>query len=209
MKGMAAETPLRSLLRWSRWVLLSTGLVLLGYCAYVVADAWWFQGRESRRLLSLIEGAKGGRVDTRYVKGPSPPPRPEASMMHGLIGRLDIGRLDLSVMVMEGFDGKTLRRGAGHIPGTALPGQPGNVGISAHRDTFFRPLRNIRAGDVITFTTLDGEYQYKVVSTKVVSPRDVSVLDSTGGEVLTLVTCYPFYYVGAAPERFVVRAVRF
>ena len=130
-------------------------------------------------------------------------------MMHGLVGRIDIARLGVSVMVMEGFDGKTLRRGAGHIPGTALPGQAGNVGISAHRDTFFRPLRNVRAGDVISVTTLDGEYQYRVVSTKVVSPRDVSVLDSTGGEVLTLVTCYPFYYVGAAPERFIVRAVRF
>lgn len=196
MKATVGETPRKVFLRWSWWVLLSAGVALLGYCAYVIADAWWFQERESRTLELTL-------------KAPGPPPRPDASMMHGLIGRIDIGRLGVSVMVLEGFDGKTLRRGAGHIPGTALPGQPGNVGISAHRDTFFRPLRNIRGGDVITVTTLDGEYQYKVVSTKIVSPRDVSVLNPTGGEELTLVTCYPFYYVGAAPERFIVRAVRF
>ncbi len=206
---MVAETPLKAFLRWSRLVLLSNGLALLGYCAYVVVDAWWFQGSEARRLQSLIEGARARRADLRYVKVPGPPSQPEAMMMHGLVGRIDIARLGVSVMVLEGFDGKTLRRGAGHIPGTALPGQAGNVGISAHRDTFFRPLRNIRAGDVISVTTLDGQYQYKVETTKVVSSKDVSVLAATGSEVLTLVTCYPFYYVGAAPERFVVRAVRF
>jgi sortase A len=128
--------------------------------------------------------------------------------MSGLIGRIEIARLGLSVMIMEGDDGKTLRRAAGHVPGTALPGQPGNVGITAHRDTFFRPLRNIQMDDVITLTTLQGEYRYRVVSTKVVSPQDVEVLDSTGGEILTLVTCYPFYFVGAAPNRFIVRAER-
>jgi sortase A len=87
-----------------------------------------------------------------------------------------------------------------------LPGQLGNVGIAGHRDTFFRPLRNIRQGDMIALTTLEGEYRYRVVSTSVVSPSEVSVLRPTGEEVLTLVTCYPFYYVGSAPERFIVRA---
>jgi sortase A len=209
MKVTVGKTPLRAVLRWARWILLSTGLGLLGYCAYVAVDAWWFQGRESRMLERILKARKAADVDLQYVKAPGPPPRPGVSMMHGLIGRIDIARLGVSVMVMEGFDGKTLRRGAGHIPGTALPGQQGNVGISAHRDTFFRPLRNIQAGDVMTVTTLDGEYEYRVVSTKVVSPSDVSVLNPTGGEVLTLVTCYPFYYAGAAPERFIVRAVRF
>jgi sortase A len=92
--------------------------------------------------------------------------------------------------------------------GTALPGQRGNVGIAAHRDTFFRPLRNIQRDDVIVLTTLRGEYRYRVVSTKVVSPYDVEVLNSDGTEILTLVTCYPFYFVGSAPERFIVRAER-
>jgi sortase A len=128
--------------------------------------------------------------------------------MSGLIGRIEIARLGLSVMVIEGDDGKTLRRAAGHVPGTALPGQLGNVAITAHRDTFFRPLRKIQTDDVITLTTLQGVYRYRVVSTKIVSPQDVEVLDSTDGEVLTLVTCYPFYFVGAAPNRFIVRAER-
>jgi sortase A len=82
------------------------------------------------------------------------------------------------------------------------------VGITAHRDTFFRPLRNIQRNDVITLTTLRGESRYRVVSTKVVSPDDVAVLDSNGGEFLTLVTCHPFYFVGPAPNRFIVRAER-
>jgi sortase A len=128
--------------------------------------------------------------------------------MRGLIGRIEIARLGLSVMVVEGDDGKTLRRAAGHVPGTALPGQPGNVGITGHRDTFFRPLRNIQLDDVITLTTLQGEYRYRVVSTEVVSPEDVAVLEPTGGEILTLMTCHPFYFVGAAPNRFIVRAER-
>jgi len=89
-----------------------------------------------------------------------------------------------------------------------MPGQPGNVGIAAHRDTFFRPLRNIQRDDVITLTTLSGEYRYRVVSTQVVSPSNVAVLNSDGNQILTLVTCYPFYFVGAAPSRFIVRAER-
>jgi len=109
---------------------------------------------------------------------------------------------------MEGTSSATLRRAAGHISGTALPGQPGNVGISAHRDTFFRPLRNIRRNDLITLTTALGEYRYRVVSTRVVSPQDVAVLDPAGNQILTLVTCYPFYFIGAAPNRFIVRAER-
>ena len=147
-------------------------------------------------------------VDSPQAKLLRPPNMPAAAPTSGLIGRIEIARLGLSVMVIEGDDGKTLRRAAGHVPGTALPGQHGNVGITAHRDTFFRPLRNIQMDDVITLTTLQGIYHYRVVSTKVVSPGDVEVLNSTGGEVLTLVTCHPFYFVGAAPNRFVVRAER-
>ncbi len=127
----------------------------------------------------------------------------------GLIGRIDIERLGISVIVIEGSSPSILRRAAGHIEGTALPGQPGNVGISAHRDTFFRPLRNIRENDVITLTTPNGEYRYRVVSTQVVNPRDIAVLSPDGDQVLTLVTCYPFYFVGPAPKRFIVRAARF
>ena len=111
-------------------------------------------------------------------------------------------------MVIEGIDRRSLRRAAGHIPGTALPGQPGNVGISAHRDSYFRPLRKIKPNDIIMFTTLLGDYRYRVLSTKVVKAQDVAVLAPSVNEILTLVTCYPFYFVGPAPNRFIVRAER-
>jgi sortase A len=126
----------------------------------------------------------------------------------GLIGRLDISRLGLSVIVIEGVRAATLRRAVGHIPGTALPGQPGNVAISGHRDTFFRPLRNIRRDDMVTLTTLLGEFRYRVVSTSIVRPDNIAVLAPTENQILTLVTCYPFYFVGPAPSRFIVRAER-
>jgi sortase A len=128
--------------------------------------------------------------------------------MRSVIGRLEIPRLNLSVMVREGADEGTLSRAVGHIPGTALPGKIGNVGLAGHRDTFFRALRNIREDDAIEFETVHGAYRYVVTSTKIVTPRDVSVLAASGGENLTLVTCYPFYYVGSAPKRFIVRAAQ-
>ena len=202
------QKSLKKLLRWSQRGLLTCAMAMLGYCAFVVVDTGVFQERESRTFQRLLEHQHATGGESPQAKLLSPPKIPPASAMSGLIGRIEIARLGLSVMVIEGDDGKTLRRAAGHVPGTALPGQLGNVGISAHRDTFFRPLRNIQMDDVITLTTLQGEYRYRVVSTKVVSPQDVEVLDSTGGEVLTLVTCHPFYFVGAAPDRFIVRAYR-
>ena len=111
-------------------------------------------------------------------------------------------------MVVEGAGHDELERGAGHIPGTALPSQSGNVGIAAHRDTYFRPLETIHSGDTITLQTLERLYRYQVSSTQVVRPQDVAVLYPTPRDTLTLVTCYPFHYVGQAPERFIVRAVR-
>jgi sortase A len=199
---------LKKLLRWLQSGLFACAVAMLGYCAFVVVDSRLFQERESRALQRLLEDQHAASGTSPQANLLNPPETPPASAISGLIGRIEIARLGLSVMIIEGDDGKTLRRAAGHVPGTALPGQPGNVGITAHRDTFFRPLRNIRMDDVITLTTLQGEYRYRVVSTKIVSPQDVEVLDSTGGEVLTLVTCYPFYFVGAAPNRFIVRAER-
>jgi sortase A len=125
-----------------------------------------------------------------------------------LIGRLEIPRLKLSVMVREGADGKTLHRAVGHIPGTALPGFAGNVALAGHRDTFFRELRNIKKDDTIEFETENGTYRYLVESTDIVGPRDVGVLAASHGQTLTLVTCYPFYYIGSAPKRFIVHAAQ-
>jgi sortase A len=181
-------------LRWIRRVLLGSAIVILAYCAFVVIDTWIFQREQRRQFESLLTD--------RASATPLPP------AARGVIGLLDIPRLGLSVMVVEGAGTSSLRRAAGHIRGTPLPGEPGNVGISAHRDTFFRPLRNIRQNDVITVSTLLGEYRYRVVSTRIVSPADIEVLDSTDAQILTLVTCYPFYFVGSAPDRFVVRAER-
>jgi sortase A len=208
MRVAVPKQSLKKLLRWLQSGLFACAVAMLGYCAFVLVDTRVFQERESRTLQRLLEDQQATGGDLPQAKLLSPPKIPLASAMSGLIGRIEIARLGLSVMVIEGDDGKTLRRAAGHVPGTALPGQLGNVAITAHRDTFFRPLRKIQTDDVITLTTLQGVYRYRVVSTKIVSPQDVEVLDSTDGEVLTLVTCYPFYFVGAAPNRFIVRAER-
>src|SRR5438105_5479304 len=200
MRLVVDQKSLKRILKWTQRVLLAGGVSMLAYCGFVLLDAWIFQKGEGRQLERLVADQRIAPVTS--LKN-SPP-----AMTNGLIGRIEIPRLRLSVIVIEGISRTTLRRAVGHIPGTALPGQPGNVGISGHRDTFFRPLRNIQRNDIITLTTLLGEYRYRVVSTKVVGPYDVAVLDPSGNEILTLVTCYPFYFVGSAPDRFIVRAER-
>jgi sortase A len=135
-------------------------------------------------------------------------PQPALPDSRGLIGRMEIPRLGVSALLTEGTTNKILRRAVGHIAGTALPGQGGNVGIAGHRDGFFRPLRNIQTGDTITITTPGTRYVYRVVSIRIVKPDDVAVLASDSTETLTLVTCYPFYFVGPAPDRFIVKAQR-
>jgi sortase A len=195
MRVAVPQSSLRQLLRWSQAALLAAAAGMLGYCAFVLADTWIYQRQASRTF------------DQLHLQ-PAPPPGPGAAAMDGLVGRMEIPRLGISVIVAEGTAEATLRRAGGHIRGTGLPGRSGNVGIAGHRDTLFRPLRNIRQDDVIMLTTLQGEYRYRVVSTKIVSPSDVEVLSSDGHEILTLVTCHPFYLVGPAPDRFIVRAVR-
>jgi sortase A len=118
-----------------------------------------------------------------------------------LFGRLEVPRLSLSVMVMEGIDSKTLRLGAGHIPGTPLA-------FAAHRDSFFRALKDVKVDDTIRLTTPDGAADFRVITTKVVPPSDTSVLEDASDKTLVLVTCYPFYYIGPAPKRFIVEAVK-
>ena len=195
MKIVIKTAPPRRVLKWAQGVFFMGAVLLLGYCAFVVLDTWIFQKQETAALEKFAPPA--ALVAAPAVIGPG-----------GLIGRMEVQRLGVSVVVMEGISNKTLRRAVGHIGGTALPGQAGNVGIAGHRDTFFRPLRNIQIDDLITLTTPRGEYRYRVVSTKVVNPDDLAVLNSDGNEILTLVTCYPFYFVGPAPSRFIVRAAR-
>ncbi len=207
MRLMVQKESIRRILRWTQLLLFAGGVSMLGYCGFVLADAWIFQKRadqEFERRLHDERTARGAATNTGFPASPEAP----AIAQDGLIGRIEIPRIGLSAVVFEGTGKSTLRHAVGHIAGTALPGQPGNAGLAGHRDTFFRPLRNILQNDIITLTTLRGEYRYRVVSTRVVVPTEVSVLDPSANEVLTLVTCHPFYFVGSAPNRFIVRAER-
>ncbi|HTS48914.1 MAG TPA: class D sortase [Bryobacteraceae bacterium] len=162
------------------------------------------------RVLVSREHRRSGTQALAPVKS-GPGPRPKAMdtgprARSGVIGRLEIPNLHLVAIVEEGADAGTLRRAVGHIPGTALPGWRGNVGLAGHRDTFFRALREIQVNDSIELKTQNGTYRYRVNWMRIVGPRDVQVLRPSTAASLTLVTCYPFYYVGSAPKRFVVRA---
>jgi len=132
--------------------------------------------------------------------------RPDYVPRGSTVGRIDMPRLNLSAVAREGVDEGTLDVAVGHVPGTALPGDSGNAAFAAHRDTFFRPLHRVHTGDVVSVTTPRGTFRYLITSTRVVDPDDVSVLDATSTPTLTLVTCYPFTYIGSAPQRFIVRA---
>lgn len=131
---------------------------------------------------------------------------PGAIKPGSIVGLLEIPRLDLEVAVLEGADPTILRHAAGHLPETAMPEEPGNVAIAAHRDSHFRRLENIRQGDRIQLRRPRGVFVYEVERTLVTEPTNVSVLDTGDGPELTLITCYPFRYVGSAPQRFIVRA---
>ena len=137
-------------------------------------------------------------------------PAPVAARLpaSGLIGQLDIPRIDLSVVVIEGDDTPTLAKAVGHLPDTPLPWEEGNSAMAGHRDTYFRPLRNVRLGDEIRLTSPRGVFTYKVRKAFVTVPEDLSVLQPSSGSEITLVTCYPFNYVGSAPKRFIVQATR-
>ncbi len=130
----------------------------------------------------------------------------QAAASGTVIGRVDIPDLHLSVAVLEDDQTKSLLRGLGHIPGTAELGGLGTVGLAGHRDTFLRPLRKVAAGMEISATNAAGVYHYMVDSTEIVRPETVDVLAIRSRPELTLITCYPFNYVGAAPRRFVVHA---
>lgn len=191
------ERPFRAVekrdpLLWLRRSLLAICVVTLGFTASVYLLSWWHQNQQERVF------------DQTQVQQPV---RSQTQMNAGdMIGRISIPRLDVRAVVEEGVEEGTLSRAVGHLPGTAMPGQPGNVALAAHRDTFFRGLRNIRKDDVITIETRGHQYDYLVESTTIVKPTDVDVVAGTNEPVLTLVTCYPFYYIGKAPKRFIVRA---
>ena len=191
-------------LRWLERLLLIIGIASLGYYGYVSAETALYQAYETRELNAILASVPERPVAAGTAKPAAirrPPPAPGSA-----IGKIEIARLGVSAVVRAGSDARTLRLAVGHIPGTALPGDGGNVGLAAHRDTFFRRLGDIRPGDQVRVTTPEGTFVYRVEGTRVVEPTDVWVLDPTQQPSLTLVTCYPFRFVGAAPQRFIVRA---
>ena len=207
MKQFLPATVRNFLVRLGQYLFAAIGILALWYWASVNLQARLFQKKEAHRLVQAprSQGAfekKDARTQSIAEIKRQPP------VEGAVIANLAIPRIGLSTVVVEGDEDLDLKLAAGHIPGTAVPGEPGNIGIAAHRDTFFRPLRLIRKHDEIVLTTPHGKDRYSVVSTKIVDPDDVAVLYPTSHDVLTLVTCYPFYYVGAAPKRFIVQAER-
>ena len=187
---------MRALARWLayflEWTLLGLGVGCLGMYAFETVEARKFQAEQTA---AFERAARNQVAPARVAAG-------------GLIGMLDVPRLKLSTPVIEGDDEKTLQRAVGHLPDTPLPWEAGNSAIAGHRDGLFRPLKDLEVGDEIRFRTTRHEIRYKVTRTSIVQPDDVSVLEPRQDSALTLITCYPFYYVGSAPKRFVVFAER-
>jgi sortase A len=186
------------ILRLIRNVLLIIGILALSYVGYALLDAWLYQAEQARRFERELKETNLPRAESSGIAVSEGSP----------LGRIKISAVGLTTMILEGTEEGTLRRAVGHIRGTPLPGQRGNVALAGHRDTFFRGLRDIRVNDEITLTTLTGSYNYRVDSTTVVKPEETGVLKDDGADTLTLVTCYPFNFVGSAPKRFIVRARR-
>jgi sortase A len=186
---------------FGRLLFLLIGLGALGYTGWFYFDQYSHQFRTSQAFDRARGGIVPGTPGTPRSKATGPDP------VQTFPARLTIARLHLTAMIEEGVGESTLRHAAGHIPSTALPGNSGNVGVAGHRDTLFRSLRGIKEHDRIVISTLSNDYDYEVTATAIVNPNNVGVLAPTPGEnTLTLVTCYPFYYVGSAPDRFIVKA---
>ena len=186
-------------LRLGQRFFLAVGFVTLAYAGVTLAYVELYQRYESwkfERKIDTIDLAKRAAIVAEAI-----------DLSEGdLIGKLDVPQIGISVMVLQGIEEGTLHLGAGHVPGTPLPGREGNSVIAAHRDTFFRKLQGVRAGDRVQFSTVRGTFEYVVESTEIVEPDDTRVIESRGLKELTLISCYPFYFVGPAPQRFIVHA---
>ncbi len=192
---------LRRMRKPAEYFLGLVAVVALGYCTAQYSAAAIHQSHQNARLDALR--AQSAQLDKTLNAAPTlaagksgPPP----------LGRIEIPSVGVSAIVEEGESDATLSESVGHLNGTALPGQPGNVALAAHRDTYFRDLAGIQTGDEIYFTAPTAIYKYRVSSISIVDPSDVSVLAPTADSRLTLITCYPFHYIGPAPKRFIVVA---
>ena len=189
--------------------LLVIGILCLGYYAYVSAETALYQAYEARELDAILASAPASS-DAPASDAATLTDTPRTDRLRpetgATLGRLEIPRLRVSAIVRAGSDARTLRLAVGHIGGTALPGESGNIGLAAHRDTFFRRLGDIRPNDQVRLVTRNGTFTYRVQGAQIVEPRETWVLGATDVPTLTLITCYPFRYVGSAPQRFIVRA---
>ena len=188
-------------------VLLLGGLLLLGIVLYSFVRSEYTQWAGSRELKEAAPAHPERPVvsaNRTVVPPPLKMPRPRKG---SVIGRFELPRLKLSYVVLEGTDDTTLDRSIAHVEYTALPGEAGNIGIAGHRNTHFKKLEWVRQGDEILLSNRERAYRYVVESIRLVMPENVEVLDNASGPALTLVTCFPFEYVGSAPQRFIVRAV--
>lgn len=183
-----------------QWLLTVGGVACLGWCVLVVISAWRYQSRAGRQTPASVA--------TTPDNGQTALALPSALLVGAPVGRIEVPRLHLSAAVANGDDDGTLRVAIGHLPDTPFPWEEGNSALAGHRDTFFRELRRIRVNDVMRMATPYGDFAYHVTRTLIVAPDDLSVLAQTNEPTLTLVTCYPFSYIGHAPKRFIVEAVR-
>lgn len=190
------------ILRWSERSLVALGSVCLLWAGAISIHAFTCQIEQNARLARL-----GPSSDNRAVVG-SRDAVGSTSEANVPIGRLEIPRIGLSTVVMEGDDEQTLNVAVGHLPDTPLPWQEGNAALAGHRDTFFRPLRRLQDGDEVRLVTPRGTFRYRTTRQVVVEPEELWVLDPSPAAALTLITCYPFDFVGPAPRRFVVHAER-
>jgi len=188
----------RVLLKWLERSLIAFGLALGLWCAVILVRAHQTQNMPPPKVTVTQTVLPG---TTTSPPAPAPAPAPGT-----WVARLEVPSVRVATTVLEGTDDGTLSRGSGHIEDTPFPGQTGNVGIAGHRDTVFRPLRHLHLGDEMKLTTADRVYHYKISKTLIVTPDDVYVLDPTEQPTLTLVTCYPFDFIGHAPRRFIVQA---
>lgn len=210
-------------LRWLERILLSIAALTFGIVGadFVRAERDAISARrvlENAYTAPVGGGADGGSESLRPAEvmtlpagnelPPGPLPRTSATLLERpLVGELQIPRVELSTMVFEVHDAAELRHAAGHVRGTPLPWQEGNSAVAGHRDSAFRRLRDVRPGDDIRFITPRGTFDYRVTRAFVVYPNEVWVLRQNAA-ALTLITCFPFRWVGTAPERWVIQASR-
>lgn len=193
------------MMKWIERGLLVTGAALALWCAAILIEARFMRTVPPQETVKVTMALPGDEGTAKATTGTAAP-RPAAPPPGTVLGTLTAPALKLSTPVLEGSDDATLDRGAGHIEDTPFPGQPGNIGIAGHRDTVFRPLKRAKVGDTLELKTADRSYRYTITRTFIVDPEDVYVLDPTESPTLTLVTCFPFEYIGHAPRRFIVQA---